>query len=143
MRVDSENLSAGPIERVLVRFGPAATVAVYAVPDPRSGDQVMAALELLPGQVFDARGVRLVPRRAARSRDQVGPVLRAGHRPLPQTASGKVTKEPLRADGWWRGEDEVFRRRGTGPGYLPMDDADRRTLRAEFERHGRDHLVGG
>ncbi len=49
MRVDSENLTAGPIERVLVRIEGVAEVAVYAVPDPRSGDQVMAALEMLPG----------------------------------------------------------------------------------------------
>ena len=53
LRVDSENLTAGPIERVLVRFADVATVAVYPVPDPRSGDQVMAALELLPGPHFD------------------------------------------------------------------------------------------
>ena len=39
----------GPIERVLVRHPGVAAVAVYSVPDPRSGDQVMAALELLPG----------------------------------------------------------------------------------------------
>jgi fatty-acyl-CoA synthase len=59
MRVDSENLAAGPIERVLVRFGDAAAVAVYAVPDPRSGDQVMAAVELLPGRRFDPRSFAL------------------------------------------------------------------------------------
>ena len=58
MRVDSENLTAGPIERVLVRFDPAATAAVYSVPDPRSGDQVMVALELLPGRAFDPRSSR-------------------------------------------------------------------------------------
>ena len=53
MRVDSENLTAGPIERVLVRHEGVAAVAVYAVPDPRTGDQVMAALEMLPGRSFD------------------------------------------------------------------------------------------
>ena len=37
MRVDSENLTAGPIERVLVRFEDAAAVAVYPVPDPARG----------------------------------------------------------------------------------------------------------
>ena len=53
MRVDSENLTAGPIERVLVRHGGVATVAVYSVPDPRSGDQVMAAARDAPGPCFD------------------------------------------------------------------------------------------
>ena len=72
LRVDSENLSAGPVERVLVRYADAATVAVYPVPDPRSGDQVMAAVELLPGRTFDAGGVRPVPRRPGRPGHQVG-----------------------------------------------------------------------
>ena len=78
LRVDSENLTAGPIERVLVRDPALAAVAVYGVPDPRSGDQVMAALELLPGASFDPGGVRRLPGRAGRSRHQVGPDLPAG-----------------------------------------------------------------
>ena len=45
LRVDGENFAAGPVERVLGRFPGVAAVVVYAVPDPRTGDQVMAALE--------------------------------------------------------------------------------------------------
>jgi fatty-acyl-CoA synthase len=142
MRVDSENLSAGPIERVLVRFEPAATVAVYSVPDPRSGDQVMAAVELLPGVAFDpdAFGAFLAaqPDLGTKWTPSFVRITRA----LPQTASGKVTKDPLRAEGWWGGADAVFRRDGS-TSYVPMEEADRRRLRAEFARHGREHLVGG
>jgi fatty-acyl-CoA synthase len=46
MRVDGENFAAGPIEQILGRFPGVASVVVYGVPDPRTGDQVMAAVEL-------------------------------------------------------------------------------------------------
>ncbi|WP_068183902.1 fatty-acid--CoA ligase FadD1 [Mycobacterium sp. UM_CSW] len=46
MRVDGENLAAAPIERILERLPQVGQVAVYAVPDDRVGDQVMAALVL-------------------------------------------------------------------------------------------------
>ena len=46
MRVDGENLAAGPIERILQRLPEINLVAVYAVPDELVGDQVMAAIVL-------------------------------------------------------------------------------------------------
>ena len=46
MRVDGENLAAGPIERILMRLDVVSRVAVYAVPDEHVGDQVMAAIVL-------------------------------------------------------------------------------------------------
>ena len=78
MRVDGENLGTAPIERVLLRHPDVTEVAVYAVPDPAVGDQVMAALVLASGAEFDAGRVPRVPRRAARSRPQAVAVLRAG-----------------------------------------------------------------
>ena len=53
LRVDSENFAAAPVERILARYPGVAGVAVIAVPDVRTGDQVMAALELEPGRAFD------------------------------------------------------------------------------------------
>ncbi|MHB9861494.1 AMP-binding protein [Streptomyces sp. YIM S03343] len=44
IRVDGENLAAAMIEAILARYPGAAAVAVYAVPDPVTGDQVMATL---------------------------------------------------------------------------------------------------
>src|SRR5205085_11847493 len=44
LRVDGENLAAAPIERILLRHPSVSEAAVYAVPDPRSGDQLIAAL---------------------------------------------------------------------------------------------------
>ena len=49
MRVDGENLAAAPIERILLRRSSINRVAVYAVPDERVGDQVMAAVVLNEG----------------------------------------------------------------------------------------------
>ena len=46
IRVDGENTSALVIERVLRRHPAVVAAGVYGVPDPRSGDQVMAALEV-------------------------------------------------------------------------------------------------
>jgi len=143
MRVDSENLTAGPIERVLVRFDPAATVAVYAVPDPRSGDQVMAAVELLPGREFDPEAFTAFLAAQPDLGTKWTPSFVRVTGALPQTASGKVTKDPLRAEGWWRGDDVIFRRDGATSSYRPMDRSDRQELRDEFGRHGRERLVGG
>ncbi|WP_083452883.1 fatty-acid--CoA ligase FadD1 [Mycolicibacterium goodii] len=46
MRVDGENLTAAPIERILLRLEAINRVAVYPVPDEHVGDQVMAAVVL-------------------------------------------------------------------------------------------------
>jgi fatty-acyl-CoA synthase len=54
LRVDGENFATAPVERIIARFPAVALCAVYAVPDPVTGDQVMAALQLRPGTPFDA-----------------------------------------------------------------------------------------
>jgi fatty-acyl-CoA synthase len=49
LRVDGENMTTAPIERILQRLAPVSHVAVYAVPDEHVGDQVMAAIVLADG----------------------------------------------------------------------------------------------
>lgn len=46
LRVDGENLACAPIEQILLRHPSIEQVAVYALPDERSGDQVASALIL-------------------------------------------------------------------------------------------------
>ncbi len=46
MRVDGENMTSAPIERILIRLAAISRVAVYPVPDAYVGDQVMAAIVL-------------------------------------------------------------------------------------------------
>ena len=53
LRVDGENFAAAPVERLLYRFPDVVTAAVYAVPDPLSGDAVMAAIEMEARHDFD------------------------------------------------------------------------------------------
>src|SRR4029078_1579248 len=53
LRVRSEDFAAAPVGKTLSRFDPAVMIAVYAVPDPRTGDQVMASIEMRPGATFD------------------------------------------------------------------------------------------
>jgi fatty-acyl-CoA synthase len=142
MRVDSENLTAGPIERVLVRHPDVATVAVYSVADPRSGDQVMAALEMLPNREFDpGRFSAFLSQQPDLGTKWVPTFVRVTGA-LPQTASGKVTKDPLRSEGWWRGTDPVYLRRGSTLEYAPLGESDRRQLRDEFALHGRQAHIG-
>ena len=147
MRVDSENLTAGPIERVLVRYPDAATVVVYPVPDPRSGDQVMAAVEMLPGRTFEPDGFARFLEAQGDLGTKWAPAFVRVTTALPQTASGKVTKGPLRTEGWWRLHEPVHRRLPVGPdgamAYAPMTRSDADALLDEFRRHGRLGLVGG
>ena len=80
MRVDGENLGTAPIERVLLRHPDVVEVAVYGIPAPDVGDQVMAALVLADGARVRRREVPGVPGRAARPRAQAVAVVRPGRR---------------------------------------------------------------
>ncbi|GAA5054822.1 fatty-acid--CoA ligase FadD1 [Nocardia callitridis] len=99
MRVDGENLAAGPIERILQRHPAISRVAVYAVPDETVGDAVMAAIVLRdttsldPGEfaAFLADQVDLSPKawpRHVRLSDD-----------LPTTATNKILKRTLVEQG--------------------------------------------
>ena len=140
LRVDSENFAAAPVERVLQRFPGVLSAPVYAVPDPRTGDQVMCALELAPGATFDAAafgeflagrpemGVKWWPR-YVRLTDQV-----------PLTGSNKVDKTPLRAAAW-ETDEPVYARVGRTQEYRLLDEEARRTIEKEFAEHGRVALL--
>jgi fatty-acyl-CoA synthase len=58
LRVGGENLGAAPIERVLLRHPDVVEAAVYGIPAPDVGDQVMAALMLVDGATFDVDAFR-------------------------------------------------------------------------------------
>ena len=140
LRVDGENFSAGSVERVLNRWSGTSGAAVFGVPDPVSGDQVMAAVEtedadgLDPGDFakflseqpdlgtkWAPRFVRLVDR-------------------LPTTGAGKVDKAPLRAEAW-RVDDPVWWRPGRELEYRPFTDADEAAWREGFVSAGRERFL--
>ncbi|MEV5706058.1 AMP-binding protein [Actinoallomurus sp. NPDC052274] len=133
LRVDGENFAAAPVERILSRWPSVVMCAVYPVPDPRTGDQVMAALELdVPfapeafarflaeqpdlGTKWAPRFVRIVPS-------------------MPLTATNKVDKRPLRREAWRAGE--VWWRPGRDLRYEPLTGDARRSLDEQAAAHGR------
>lgn len=145
LRVDSENFAAAPIERILSRYPDMVMVAVYPVPDPRTGDQAMATFELQPGATFDPDaftnwlfsqpdlGTKWAPRfiRITES--------------MPLTANNKVHKPPLRKEAWectdpvWWLPSSQSTPDGTPAVYQPLTAQDRHDLRAAFVSYNRSH----
>ena len=118
LRVDGENFAAAPVERILARFPGVVTAVVLPVPDPRTGDQVMAVLELADPDGFDpvAFGAFLESQNDLGTKWAPRFVRITDHIPL--TGSGKVDKRPLRRQ-YWNTADPVWWRpfgpRGAGP----------------------------
>lgn len=140
LRVDSENFAAAPVERILMRWDDVAIGLVYAVPDPRTGDQVMCALQMKPGATFDERAF-------AEFLD-VQPDMGTKWRPrfvrlvdeVPTTANNKPAKTGLRREAWFT-SDPVFWSPSAGGAYQPMDRADRDELEKEFSDNQRAALL--
>ncbi|SEG87407.1 fatty-acyl-CoA synthase [Thermomonospora echinospora] len=137
IRVDSENISARHTELVLRRHPKIIDAAAFGVPDPRSGDQVMAAIEVPEGVTFEELDL---PGFLAAQRDlgtKGAPrFVRFSHR-LPATGSGKLARRRLQVEGWRTG-DPIFRWAGRGaPEYFPMTEANKQALRREFAAGGR------
>ncbi|MFD7775082.1 long-chain-fatty-acid--CoA ligase [Streptomyces sp. NPDC001939] len=143
LRVDSENLAPAMIENILARYVHAAAVAVYGVPDPVAGDQVMATLALRGTDTagpFDPLafaefllsqsdlGTKMAPR-----------FVRVVER-MPVTATNKVHRVGLRREGF-RCADPVWWRPPGESGYRRLTDADVVALTAEYAAHGRSELL--
>ena len=99
MRVDGENLGAAPIERVLLRHPDVIEVAVYGIPAPDVGDQIMAALLLAEGADFDADAFREFLTEQTDLGTKQWPAFVRIAAELPRTESFKVIKRQLAAEG--------------------------------------------
>jgi fatty-acyl-CoA synthase len=108
MRVDGENLGTAPIERILLRHNDVAQVAVYPIPDPSVGDQVMAALVLASGASFDPADFRVFLAEQPDLGPKQWPSYVRVAAELPRTETFKVLKRVLSAEGVDCG-DPVFR----------------------------------
>jgi fatty-acyl-CoA synthase len=108
MRVDGENLAAAPIERILLRHSSINRVAVYAIPDERVGDQVMAAVVLNEGHTLDPDSFEAF----LDAQPDLSPKARPRYvriaTDLPGTATHKVLKRQLIAEGTGIGAGEVL-----------------------------------
>ncbi|MBV1937361.1 AMP-binding protein [Streptomyces sp. BV286] len=136
LRVDSENLAAAVIENILARHGSADAVAVYAVPDPVAGDQVMAAVagtfEPLAFEAFlraqPDLGTKMAPR-----------FVRVVER-MPVTATNKIHRAALRREGF-RCADPVWWRPPGESGYRLLTGEDVEALVARYRARGREELL--
>ncbi|MGW2847578.1 AMP-binding protein [Streptomyces sp. NPDC001274] len=134
LRVDSENLAAAMIENILARWPDAVAAAVYAVPDPAAGDQVMAALALRAGTGFDpaafARFLADQPDLGTKMAPAFVRIVPA----MPVTATNKVHRAALRQEGFWCG-DPVWHR-GPDGAYAPLTGEGLSALAAAYTAHG-------
>lgn len=134
LRVDGENFAAAPVERILVRHPDIDLAAVYAVPSPSVGDDVMAAVVRQPGAVFDPEGfVGFLA-----NQDDLGtkwaPLYVRWADILPQTETNKILKRTLRRERWESGDETWIR---DGDSYRRLGPEDAEAIRTEFEARDR------
>ncbi|WP_040801262.1 fatty-acid--CoA ligase FadD1 [Nocardia higoensis] len=128
MRVDGENLTAGPIERILQRHPDISRVAVYPVPDELVGDQLMAAVVLREGARLDEAefGEFLASQQDLSPKAWPRFVRIAAE--LPATATNKILKRVLVCEGTGVGADILWTRAGRERTYRLSEGRAARTL---------------
>lgn len=136
LRVDSENFAAAPVEAVLDRFPPVVVAAVYAVPDARTGDSVMAALQVT--ESFDPTAFSAFLRASPDLGTKWAPKYVRIIEAMPVTGTNKIAKQSLRTQRWEA--PSVWIRIGDHD-YRAMTDDDRTALSTEFTEHNRSHLL--
>jgi fatty-acyl-CoA synthase len=121
LRVDGENMTTAPIERILQRLPAVGHVAVYAVPDEQVGDQVMAAVVLVDGAA-------LTPAEFSEflaAQPDLSPKAWPRHvwitDSLPTTATNKILKRELRARGSSPDGGTLWTRGGRETSYTVVD----------------------
>ncbi|MHA3723197.1 AMP-binding protein [Leucobacter sp. HY1910] len=140
LRVDSENFSAAPVERILERYDGVAVAIVYPVPDERTGDQVMATLQINDPDGFDpARFSEFLTQQPDLGTKWAPRYLRIVA-DAPVTATGKVNKPVLRAEGW-DVAGQVYYRPTASISYEPLDASTRDEIAQRFTDNLRAHLM--
>ena len=118
MRVDGENMAGAPIERILLRHSSINRAAVYAVPDERVGDQVMAAVVLNDGAELDPDSFEAFLDAQPDLSPKAWPRYVRIAADLPSTATHKVLKRHLIPQGTAVGEGEIlWEREARGTAY--------------------------
>ncbi|MFE7410106.1 AMP-binding protein [Streptomyces laurentii] len=136
LRVDSENLAAAMIENILARWERAAGVAVYAIPDPVAGDQVMAALALRPGAVFEPAAFAAFLAAQGDLGTKMPPAYVRVVPELPLTATNKIHRVALRRAAL-TGPDPIWWRPASDGRYAPLTSQDRERLRRRYAEQRR------
>jgi fatty-acyl-CoA synthase len=140
LRVDGENFAAAPVERILARHPDVVLAAVYAVPDPDVGDQVMAAVQLRPDARFDPEGFEAFLASQTDLGTKWAPRFVRVASALPVTETSKVLKRVLRGERW-ESDDPVWWRPEKDAPYRLIEAPDREALRSRFEARGRTAVL--
>ncbi len=98
LRVDGENFAAAPVVRIIERHPDVVMAAVYAVPDPVVGDQVMAAVQLRPGASLDGVAFGQFLQEQTDLGTKWAPRYVRVSGALPTTATAKLLVRQLRAE---------------------------------------------
>jgi fatty-acyl-CoA synthase len=117
MRVDGENMAAAPIERIIQRLPQVSQVAVYPVPDEHVGDQVMAAIVLADGAELSPAELAEFLAGQADLSPKAWPRYVWVTDELPATATNKVLKRELAAEGPVAGDGVLWTREPRGTSY--------------------------
>lgn len=118
MRVDGENLAAGPIERILQRMPEINHVAVYAVADTHVGDQVMAAVVLNNAAVLTPSSFGDFLAGQPDLSPKAWPRYVRINAALPRTATNKILKRELIEAGVSGGDGVLWEREERGREYV-------------------------
>ncbi|HYF47684.1 MAG TPA: hypothetical protein VD926_15820, partial [Acidimicrobiales bacterium] len=143
IRVDGENFPAGPIEAALTRHPDVVVAAVYGVPDPTAGDQVMATLVVRDGATLDPEAFGAWVDEQA----DLGPKWRPRYlrlaQDVPTTGTNKVLKRRLALEKYRSdrvGGDEVWHRGRGDVAYRPFTADDETQLLADLTAAGRERF---
>ena len=142
LRVDGENFAAAPLERILTRFPGVALAAVYPVPDVIVGDQVMAALQLLPDAPFDAESFASFLEDQTDLGTKWAPRLVRICDALPVTETNKILKRTLRSQRWECNDPVWWRPEKSGP-FQRLTPSDVAEIAAKFAARGRRSALEG
>lgn len=142
LRVDSENIAAAPIERILNRHPEVAVAAVYPVPDPQTGDRVMAALQMSDKgyEEFSPEAFNEFLLAQPDLGTKARPTLMRVTRDLPVTATRKVDKPTLRKMRW-EGPDPIFEWDKAAGAYHLVDDQRRAEILELFKTYERENFL--
>jgi fatty-acyl-CoA synthase len=140
LRVDGESFPAAPIEAIIGRHPDVQLSSVYGVPDPDAGDQVMAALVLRAGAVFDGQSFASWLDEQADLSPKWRPRFVRRSDALPSTPTNKIltrtlVHEKFRLDRV--GSDRLYVRERGASSYAPFGEPEESALRAAFTRAGR------
>ncbi len=140
IRVDGENFAAAPIDRIISRFTGVVLAAAYGVPDVDIGDQVMVALQLKDGMLFDQdKFSEFLVAQTDLGPKWIPSFVRVMTE-MPLTQTNKVLKRELSQDKWQsvvRGEGAMFVRDKKSNRFEPFGRAEYDALKSSFDASGR------